>query len=866
MPWLTTEPLPGCDPPLKARAGLHVGPVILRENTSSDVALGAKPLEVDGLAKPTAARVMSLAQGGQTLLTAEAREALGETRLRLRSHGHWRIKGVREPLELFEVGDADSPFAAPPDGDKVHRVVRSGDHWLPVRQIAHNLPQQVSSFVGRERELAEVKELLDSVRLLTLLGMGGLGKTRLSLRVVADVMYEYPDGVWFVDLAPLRDRTLVASEAAKVLGVREERGIPLVQALCAHLKSQNLLLILDNCEHLIEPAAELAHAILQAAPGVRIVATSREALRIPGEQTYPVLPLPVPDRADGLDLLSRSAAVRLFVERARLHRPAFSLGEREAPAVVELVARLEGIPLAIELAAARVRSLTVAEINAHLEDRYRLLTGGSRVALERHQTLRSLIDWSFGLLQVAEQALLCRLSVFAGGWTLGAAALVCDGEGVDDWAMLDLLTALVDKSLISAQERDGGTRYRMLETLRQYARDRLRERAEPAQWQRRHLACFLALAEEAEPQLTGVDQRAWLERLEAEHDNLRAGLEWAGTAQGDAGSGLRMAAALWRFWSVRGYLDEGRRSLAELLEAAPVARLPKATHAKALYGAGVLTWQQGDYAQARMLHEEGLSLRRELGDALGIAASLNSLGNVAKDRCDYATARALYEESLAIFRKLDDRRGIATLQINLGIVARDGGDHAYARELFEASLSLARAQGDRHGLASGLNNLAGVAYAANDLDTARELYEESLIISRELGDRQGIAGALNHLGVVVCEQGDGAGAEHMFEEGLAIHSALGDRWGVAVSLEGLAKVSSALVSPVHAARLWGAAERLREGIGCPVAPPDRPRYDREIADAVSASGSPAAFEEAWREGRALVLEQALALARRDSEG
>ncbi len=344
--------------PLKARAGLHVGPVILRENRAEDVARGAKPLEVDGLAKPTAARVMSLARGGQILLTPEARAALGDAAARLVSHGHWVMKGLGEPVELFEACDEGAVAAPPPDSDKVYRVVRVGERWLPVAQMPNNLPAQATSFIGRERELNEIEALLGQARLVTLLGMGGLGKTRLSLQVAAELMPQYPDGAWFVDLTAVRDAARVVDETARVLGVAEEPGRPPLQSLCAHLKSRRLLLILDNCEQVIEPAAELAAAILNTAPQVRIVASSREALRVPGEQAYPILPLPVPARNEGVQALTQSTAVRLFVERAKAQKPAFALDEHEAPAVAELVARLEGIPLALELAAARCRSVS----------------------------------------------------------------------------------------------------------------------------------------------------------------------------------------------------------------------------------------------------------------------------------------------------------------------------------------------------------------------------------------------------------------------------------------------------------------------------------------------------------------------------
>ncbi|HSM22106.1 MAG TPA: NB-ARC domain-containing protein, partial [Rubrivivax sp.] len=346
--------------PLRARAGLHVGPVLLRENAPEDVARGAKPLEVDGLAKPMAARVMSLAGGGQTLLTADALQALGDTALAVQSHGHWVMKGVSEPVELFEVGPDASGFAAPPDGDKLYRVIRSGERWLPVKEIPNNLPQYATQFIGRERELGELKTRLSGARLITLLGMGGLGKTRLSLQVAAESMPQFPDGAWFIDLSPIRDPALVVAEAARVLDVAEEPSRPLAGSICAHLKSRRTLLIFDNCEHLIDAAGDLVHALLQAAPQLRVMASSREPLDVPGEQSWPIHPLPLPNRGDGVAPLMRSTAARLFIDRVQAHRPDFVLEDDQAADVADLVVRLEGIPLAIELAAARMRTLGVA--------------------------------------------------------------------------------------------------------------------------------------------------------------------------------------------------------------------------------------------------------------------------------------------------------------------------------------------------------------------------------------------------------------------------------------------------------------------------------------------------------------------------
>ena len=409
----------------------------------------------------------------------------------------------------------------------------------------NNLPQQVTSFIGREREQTEIKRLLDGTRLLTLLGMGGLGKTRLSLQIGADILDKYPDGVWFVDLAPIKDASLVPNVAAQVLGVREEAGKPITQTLCAHVKEHKLLFVLDNCEHLVAACASLAEALLLSAPGVKMLATSREALHIRGEQTYPVLPLAAPDRNASVEVLLRSEAVQLFVERAQLQKPNFALTERDAPAVAEICARLDGIPLALELAAARMRSLSVSEINTRLHDRFKLLTGGSRVALERQQTLRALVSWSYDLLQDREQMLLDRLSVFAGGFDLAAAEVVCSAEPLVQDDVIDLLSSLVEKSLVMVDEGDGNSRYGLLETIREFAREHLTKRYDMlgtirefakerlvdhddvAATAARHCDYYLGIAKTGRAKLQGPEGGQWARRLEVELDNLRAAIALA---------------------------------------------------------------------------------------------------------------------------------------------------------------------------------------------------------------------------------------------------------------------------------------------------------------------------------------------------
>jgi tetratricopeptide (TPR) repeat protein len=510
----------------------------------------------------------------------------------------------------------------------------------------------------------------------------------------------------------------------------------------------------------------------------------------------------------------------------------------------------------------------VEEINAKLDQRFRLLTGGSRTALPRQQTLRSLIDWSYDLLNGTEQALFCRLAVFSGGWNLEAAEQVCGGDSgdlVDATLVLDLLTSLTDKSLVLAEERSGTTRYRLLETVRQYARDRLLDSGDVGTWRDRHLAYFLAVAKAAEPHLSGADQKARLDRLETEHDNFRSALTWSSAAESDAASGLALAGALFQFWYVRGFFGEGYGVLSGLLAREPAERAT-ATRAKAAHAAGTMAWRQGDYPVAWKLHEESLAIRRALGDRSGIAASLNSLGALAYDENDYPAARARYEESLAMRRELGDRWGIAVSLNNLGNVASDQNDYATARTSYEASLAMMRELGDQRSSANALNNLGRLASRQRDYAAARKFHEESLSIRRELGDRWGIASSLNNLGNVAYKQGDYAAARTLDQQSLVLQHALGDRRGIAYTLESLAAVAYGLTCPVVAAHLWGAAERLWNEIGSRPALSGQSRAIDVVEAARDATANDATLKLDWEEGRAMTLQQAVdyALGRHDA--
>ena len=535
--------------------------------------------------------------------------------------------------------------------------------------------------------------------------------------------------------------------------------------------------------------------------------------------------------------------------------PASRLLAKNAPAIASICHQLDGIPLALELAAARVRAMSVEEmIQPAPRSAFPSGDRGSRVAPRRQQTLRGLIDWSYDLLNDAEKALLCRVSIFSGGWTLQAAEAICTDQEFNVTRVLDLLESLLNKNLISAEEHDGGTRYGLLETVRHYAQDQLRKSGEEAETQRRHLGYFLALAEEAEPRLAGAEQGAWLDRLEMENDNLRSGLAGSIAAGGDAARGLRLGAALSRFWRVRGYLGEGRAWLSRLLGTAPNAQA-ESDRARALSGAGKLALSQGDGSAAEMLFRETLLIQRKVGDRRGIADTLNNLGLLAQQRTDYATAKPLHEESLTIGRDLHDLSSMALSLCQLGNLAGEQGDYAAARTMHEESLGLYRELGDRSRVATLLGNLGTGAYMRGDLPAAQAFYEESLTIRRELGDRQ-VAYSLGTLGSVASARRDFPAARALHQESLAIHRESGDQQGIAWALEAVA-FTLAFEAPRHAARLWGRAELLRKEIGAPLPPRARREHDEAIAAARATLGDDGVFEIGWREGGAMTLDQAV---------
>jgi non-specific serine/threonine protein kinase len=773
-----------------------------------------------------------------------------------------------------------------------------------VQPARTNLPLALTSFIGREREQAQVQALLSAARLVTLTGAGGAGKTRLALAVAGELVSEYADGVWLVELAPLANPALVPQAVATALGVCEQPHRPLLATLIDYLKDKHLLLVLDNCEHVVAACAELAERLLRFSPDLRIVATSREGLAVPGERLYRVPSLAVPplDQLPPPEELGRYAAVALFAARAQEHQPDFVVTAQNALAVAQICARLDGIPLAIELAAARLTVLPVEDIAMRLADRFQLLTGGPRTALPRHQTLQATLDWSYALLTEVERSLLRRLAVFAGGWSLEAAEAVCGAVTDLQLIMLEGLASLMEKSLVLTVPQAGGiARFGMLETIREYGHARLATSGETEVIRRSHALYYLELAEGAEPKLTGREQARWFAQLELEHDNLRIALRWAYMQQ-ESEIALRLGSALGLFWGARGHLVEGREWGGKLLlltsstntpglaagwvtslpgeppadvaeppgvpQTEPQALLARQVWMRAragvLRGTGHLALWQGDLRQARSYLEDAIALSRELNDMKSLAQALNLLGTTMRFQGEYRRAVLLYEESLALYRALGDRWGIARELKNLGETVLDQGDFSRALPLVEESVSLSRELGDTWSTACALMDLGDLAYHQDDCRRATIMYEECLALCREVGEVIVNAGALQRLGRLAQAQGAPALAMTRHREGLSLAWAVGAISLVAGSLEGVAAAAHGQGQSERAAQLLGAAKGVREARGIPLAPIDRPGYDAVIT-AVHAALGEAAFAAAWAEGRALALEEAVALALEEGE-
>ncbi len=864
---------------VRMRVGLHTG----EPQRTADGYVG---LDVH-----RAARIMSAGHGGQVLLSQTisplVEQDLPED-VHLRDLGEHRLKDLGRPMRLFQLVTSDLQASFPP----LHTLESS----------LNNLPVQPTPFLGREHEVAAIADLLrrEDVHLVTLTGSGGVGKTRLGLQVAADLSDLFASGVFFVNLAPISDPALVVPTIAETLAVREGSGQALLSRLAEHLRQRQMLLLLDNFEQVVSAAEQVA-ALLTACPQLKVLVTSREVLHVRAEHEFPVPPLafPDPNHLPDLAALSHHAAVALFLQQAQAVKPDFHLTDANASTVAELCVRLDGLPLAIELAAARMKLFSPRALLARLGSRLSVLTSASRDVPARQQTLRNTIAWSYQMLDAKAQRLFRRLSVFVGGCTMEAIEALCtERDGGESEPVLDSVASLADKSLLQHVEQQTGEepRFAMLETIREYALESLDALGETEAARRAHAAYFLRLAEEAEQGMAGPPQAVLLERLEQEHDNLRAAMQWS-LEQAEEGKAmaLLLGGALQSFWYIRGYYGEGRDFLERALSRSDEVAAPIRT--KALYAASQLHNALGSLDRAEELCEQSLALYRELGDTMGIASCLHLLADIASGRGNLAVARALGEESLMLFREVGDRRSVAYLLFHLGSVAVDQGEYARGRDLLTESLTinrelgntrivahsllylaqlyhvsggdlaqahtwldesfaLFREVGDKEGIASCLSLSGRLALSEGDTASARSLNEQALALFKEMKQQHGTALSLYALAQVAAAQGDHAGSQALYEQGVVVVRKSGDKWTILFGLEGLAAAVAAQGNHTWAAYLWGAAEALREAIGAPLPLVERAPYDRAV-EALRTQLGEQAFAAAWAEGRTLSLEQAL---------
>jgi predicted ATPase/class 3 adenylate cyclase len=787
------------DVPIRVRMGMHTG--------EGKTGRSGSATDYIGIDVNRAARIAAAGHGGQVLIS-EATRGLVENSLpegvTLRDLGKHRLKDIEYPERLYDLVIDGLPADFPP---------------VRTLEVPTNLPAPLTSFIGRDRELARIAQLLEDGRLLTLTGAGGCGKTRLAIEAATRLLPSYSDGGFFVDLAPITDPGLVASTVAVALGVREEPTRFVEESLRDALRDREMLLVLDNFEQLLG-AAPLITEVLAAAPRVRLLVTSRAALRLSGEQQLPVPPLPVPDPRDlpPAVRLSEYAAVALFAQRATGVDPDFSITDENAPAVAEICAGLDGLPLAIELAASRIRLLSPSDMRDRLQHRLALLTGGARDLPSRQRTLREAIGWSYDLLEGDEQTLFSRLATFVGGWTVEAAEAVANPGRELGVETLDGLGSLMDKSLVRREHGDD-TRFGMLETIREFGVDVLQRAGDAEEIRRRHAWYFLEIAEAAEPELTRRDPR-WLDRLEREHDNLRAALRWA-IETGEAEPGLRIAGAVWRFWQVRDHLAEGRRRTEELL-ALPGAAAPSAARAKALSAAGSLAY---------WLH-------------------------------DPESVREAYEESLAIYRELGDRPGEAEGAYNLAFAYMLEGDMGAAKKILHVAVEVSRRLDDPVRLAYANMALSFIAGHEGDLDAGGALVEDARRTFLEAGDLWGFAVASGTQAAFAMKEGDHERARISMLDSLDAAEALSNNLSIAVSLQGLAILAIRQRRPERGLRLAGAAQRIKEEAGGE-APPLIVGLDDPL-EIAKGSLPGERIGALYEEGRSMSLEQAMAYARGES--
>lgn len=832
--------------PIRVRMGIHTGQALLQENGNYHGYLTLSHVQ----------RLMSAAHGGQTLLSLAAQELVRESlpeRVALRDMGERRLKDVIHPEHIYQLVIADLPNEFPP--------IKTLD------EFHHNLPAQMTSFIGRQAEMAEIKRMLGEYRLVTLTGSGGAGKTRLSLQVGMDCLPRFPDGVWLVELAPVTDAGLVPATLLSTFNLREDRHRSTLDVLIDYLRAKTILLVLDNCEHLIEACVHIGAALLQSCPGLRILASSREALGITGEVAYrvPSLKTPNPEQLPPLDQLEKADSVCLFTERAAAAKPGFALTDANAFSIAQICHRLDGIPLAIELAASRVKVLSPDQIAARLDDRFRLLTGGSRAALPRQQTLRAAIDWSYSLLSEQEKALFRRLAVFVGGWTLEAAEFVCAGENaaVD---ILDLLTRLVDKSLVLIEETGGENRYHRLETIRQYSREKFFETDEVEEVRDRHLEHFVRFAELVDEKLKTRDQLLWQNRMAAEQDNLRAALDWGLSQAPD--SGLRIAGAANLFWTAGGYSAEGfrwtQRALAQV-ENAPLAagrtdeqRL--VARAKALCGLTRLYLSLGDNHSAKRAAEESVDLYRQSPDRNGLAFALVVLAYPLEFLGERIQAEAALQESYAIGQVEEDVYIMCRALNRLGHVIVDlYQDLDLAQRYAEESLRMAKGAGLRSQEAQAYEILGFIASHRNDPGAARNYFRESAGAYAEIGAAFNVVLEKSNLAHLERRLGNHAAALELYRETIITFREMGQTGAVAHQLECFGFIALARGESERSLQLFAAADTLREKSGIPMTPDEQSYFDEQLRR-LREKVNEAQFDLIWSKGNMLPLEQAIQFA------
>jgi predicted ATPase/class 3 adenylate cyclase len=812
--------------PVKVRMGIHTGSA---ELVGSDYRGYLTMAKVQ--------RVMSVAYGGQVLLSNTSAELINNelpTGTTLRDMKEHRLKGLPDPERLWQIVATG--------------LQQNFPRLQSLSEIPNNLPMQLSSFIGREKEVEQVKKRLEKNRLVTLTGSGGVGKTRLSIQIATEILEKYPNGAWLIELAPVTDPERVTQTVCNTLDVPLRGNEIALDVLIDYLKQKKILLVVDNCEHLIDACAQFSDSILHACPQVQILASSREALGIDGESAYRVPSLSVPDLHAGYRGIKETESVNLFMERANAVLPDFQMVEANALVVAQICRRLDGIPLAVELAASRVKILGVEQIAARLDDAFRLLTGGSRTALPRQQTLRGTIDWSYNLLSEEERTVLRCLSVFAGGWTLEAAEAVCKNSN-----MLDLLSHLVDKSLVVVDFEHGDEpRYSLLETIRQYAREKLSESDEANSIRDQHLAYFLTYAVRAEQELYGAEQGIWFDRLDVELDNFRTALEWS-LDGGERGAelGLQMASSLWWFWFLQTrYHDEGRW-LEKTLEASRNST-DLVMRANALVRLGWVRF----FDEAHV--DEGLALGRSLGPAgkESVALALLEKGSWAMYQADYTQAVKLAEESSKLFREIGNRWGLCEALTWIGLSLITQGNHELAITPLEESLALARQAKDGNEISFALWQLGKVALARGDYQQATSLMTESLALYRELKLSGGITFLLGDLGKAALGQGDYQQAASNYKEYLTIFWNQGNERYIAEGLEQLASVAITSQQPERAVRLFGAAEALRQSSGEALFPYQLEDYERNLG-ILRSHLTKETFTTCWDKGRAMSIKQAV---------